>query len=54
MQRILGNLSMRCFEFCELAHHGAICRPITATGTMSIAVFAAGEIRGYGKNCLKS
>ena len=41
------------FGFYALEHHGAICRLNTANGEQSISDSFAGEINGFGKDCLK-
>ena len=45
---------MLFFEFCGQAHLGELFYPTTATGSIPIGNFAAGEIEEYGKNSLKS
>jgi len=54
MPEIIGNSSTLFSGFCGQAHLGELFYPTTATGSIPIGNFAAGEIEEYGKNSLKS
>ena len=47
VQKITGNLLMRCFGSCAPVLPGAMCRRIMVIGATPIAASYVGEIRGY-------
>lgn len=51
--RTIEALSMECFGFFELEHHGGICRRSMESGELFISAFGDGGIRAYGRESLK-